>query len=165
MSIIYICILNIKTRALCTKPRVPFPIHTIYWKCAAHQMASTQLNFRTRFWALLKTGKRCLRLSHVQKLILDTFYFLSVPFFDKIASKETSMPHFLVNILFRDKMHRYKKYTKKILSNSQKWYGSYDTGVLQCRSITGSGQIWTLDAEKTVWTCHKMNLEKFWPFY
>ena len=113
MSIIYICILNIKTRALCTKPRVPFPIHTIYWKCAAHQMASTQLNFRTRFWALLKTGKRCLRLSHVQKLILDTFYFLSVPFFDKIASKETSMPHFLVNILFRDKMHRYKKYTKK----------------------------------------------------
>ena len=116
MSIIYICILNIKTRALCTKPRVPFPIHTIYWKCAAHQMASTQLNFRTRFWALLKTGKRCLRLSHVQKLILDTFYFLSVPFFDKIASKETSMPHFLVNILFRDKMHRYKKYTKKKFS-------------------------------------------------
>ena len=28
--------------------------------------------------------------------------------FDKIASKETSIPHFLVNMLFRDKMHRYK---------------------------------------------------------
>ena len=76
-----------------------------FWK-VAHGTRHTKYSKILFDYKLLRTGKRSTR---VQKQTFRHVFFLSVPFFDKIASKETSIPHFSVNMLFRDK-HRYRKF-------------------------------------------------------